>query len=60
MKRGWGGGGREGEAGNEQAVGLRKKNFTLYPALTLVVLHSKGLFRNIYLLIEIHGKPLRF
>ena len=46
MKRGWGRGG----GGNEPAVSLRKENFTLYQALTLVVLHSKGLFRNIYLL----------
>ena len=44
MKRGW------GRGGNEHAVSLRKENFTLYPALTLVVLHSKGIFRNIYLL----------
>ena len=39
---------QKGEGENKHAFRLRKKNFTLYPALTLVVLHSKGLFRNIY------------
>ena len=49
---------QKGEGENEHAFGLRKKNFTLYPALTLVVLHSKGLFRNIYGHISVVNRDL--